>query len=246
MTVAKITIVESKLFLRDATGVIIGIAFPAMLLIGLGLALPGFLDPAEDLGGQRPIDIYVPITLAMAIATLAVSVLPNYLAAYRERGVLRRLATTPVGPMNLLAAQVAVNLAAMVVAVALAVAVAALGFGVDLPRQPAGFLIAFLLGTGAMFALGLLIAAVAPRAKTANGIGMLIYFPMLFFAGMWTPGPVMPDPVRRISDFTPLGAASQAMQDAWAGTFPEALHLLVLAAYAALFGTLAARFFRWE
>jgi ABC-2 type transport system permease protein len=246
MTVARITIVESKLFLRDATGVIIGIAFPAMLLIGLGLGLPGFLDPADDLGGRRPIDIYVPITLAMAIATLAVSVLPNYLAAYRERGVLRRLATTPVGPVNLLAAQVAVNLAAMVVAVAFAVAVGALAFDVDLPRQPAGFLIAFLLGTGAMFALGLLIAAVAPRAKTANGIGMMVYFPMLFFAGMWTPGPVMPETVRRISDFTPLGAASQAMQDAWTGSFPEALHLLVLAAYAALFGTLAARFFRWE
>jgi ABC-2 type transport system permease protein len=119
-------------------------------------------------------------------------------------------------------------------------------FGVDLPQQVAGFLIALVLGTAAMFAVGLLIAAVAPRAKTATGIGMLVYFPMLFFAGVWTPGPVMPDGLRRVSDFTPLGAASQAMQDAWTGTFPSALHLAVMAAYVLVTGALAARLFRWE
>jgi ABC-2 type transport system permease protein len=246
MTVARITIVESKLFMRDATGIVMGVAFPALLLLVLGYALPGFRDPADDLGGQRPIDIYVPITLAMAVATLAVSSLPTYLATYRERGVLRRLATTPVGPVNLLVAQLAVNVAATLVAVVLAIAVAAGAFGVDLPRQPAGFLLAFLAGTGAMFALGLLIAAVAPRAKAASGIGMLVYFPMLFFAGVWTPGPTMPDGARRISDFTPLGAASQAMQDAWTGSFPRALHLCVLAAYIAALTALATRLFRWE
>lgn len=244
--VTRLTIVESKLFLRDPTGVIMGVAFPALLLLVLGLALPGFQDVADDLDGLRPIDIYLPITLAMAIATLGVTVLPNYLATYRERGVLRRLATTPVGPVKLLGAQLAVNVAATVVAVALAIAVSAAVFGVDMPQQPIGFLLAFLLGTGAVFAVGLLIAAVAPRAKTASGIGMLVYFPMLFFAGVWTPGPVMPDVVRRISDFTPLGAASQSMQDAWTGSFPQALHLGVMVVYIVGIGALAARLFRWE
>ncbi|GAA4675341.1 ABC transporter permease [Phytohabitans rumicis] len=246
MTVARLTIVESKLFARDAMSLVMGVAFPALLLLALGLAIPGFRDPADELGGLRPIDVYAPIVLAMAIATTGVSTLPAYLATYRERGVLRRLATTPVGPVRLLGAQLAVNGAATLVAAVLAVAVATAGFGVDLPRQPLGFLLAFLLGTGAMFAVGLLIAAVAPRARTASGIGMLVYFPMLFFAGMWTPGPVMPDAVRRVSDFTPLGAASQAMQEAWTGGFPSVLHLGVLAAYLLGLGALAARLFRWS
>jgi ABC-2 type transport system permease protein len=243
---ARLTIVESKLFLRDAMSVIMGVAFPALLLLVLGVAIPGFREVADDLDGLRPIDIYVPIVLAVAIATIGVSVLPSYLATYRERGVLRRLATTPVGPVKLLGAQLAVNGGAALVAVALAVAVGTAGFGVALPGQALGFLLALVLGTAAMFALGLLVAAVAPSAKTANGIGMLVYFPMLFFAGVWTPGPVMPDAVRRISDFTPLGAASQAMQDAWDGTFPSALHLLVMAGYVLVAGALATRLFRWE
>lgn len=244
--ITRLTIVESKLFLRDTTSLVMGVAFPALLLLLLGFALPGFRDAADDLDGLRPIDIYVPIVLAVAICSLSLSVFPTYMATYRERGVLRRLATTPVGPAKLLGAQLAVNAAGTLVAVVLAVAVGTAAFGVDLPRQVPGFLIALLLGTAAMFAVGLLIAAVAPRAKTASGIGMLVYFPMLFFAGVWTPGPVMPEGLRRVSDLTPLGAASQAMQDAWVGTFPSALHLAVMAAYLLATGALAARLFRWE
>ncbi|GAA4456366.1 ABC transporter permease [Phytohabitans houttuyneae] len=244
--VTRLTIVESKLFVRDTMSVVMGIAFPAVLLLLLGFAIPGFREATDDLNGLRPIDIYVPIVLAMAICTTSVSVLPTYLATYRERGVLRRLATTPVGPVKLLSAQLVVNGVGTLIAIALAVAVGTAAFGVDLPQQVPGFLIALVLGTAAMFAVGLLIAAVAPRAKTATGIGMLVYFPMLFFAGVWTPGPVMPDGLRRVSDFTPLGAASQAMQDSWTGTFPSALHLVVMAAYVAVAGALAARLFRWE
>lgn len=244
--VARLTIVESKLFLRDTMSLVMGVAFPAVLLLLLGFAIPGFREVADDLDGLRPIDIYLPIVLAMAICTTSVSVLPTYMATYRERGVLRRLATTPVGPVKLLGAQLVVNGVGTLVAVVLAVTVGAAAFGVDLPQQVPGFLIALVLGTAAMFAVGLLIAAVAPRAKTATGIGMLVYFPMLFFAGVWTPGPVMPDGLRRVSDFTPLGAASQAMQDAWSGTFPSALHLLVMVGYLLAAGALAARLFRWE
>jgi ABC-2 type transport system permease protein len=49
-----------------------------------------------------------------------------------------------------------------------------------------------------------------------------------------------------ISHFTPLGAAVQAMQAAMNVGFPPAQPLLVLAAYALVFGYLAKRFFRWE
>ena len=57
---------------------------------------------------------------------------------------------------------------------------------------------------------------------------------------------MMPEVARRIGDFTPLGAASQAMQSAWAGAWPAPMHLIVLAAYVVALGALAARLFRWE
>jgi ABC-2 type transport system permease protein len=49
-----------------------------------------------------------------------------------------------------------------------------------------------------------------------------------------------------ISNYTPLGAAVEAIQDSMLQGFPPVAPLLVLAAYAAAFGFLARRFFRWE
>ena len=56
----------------------------------------------------------------------------------------------------------------------------------------------------------------------------------------------MPGVLRDIGDWTPLGAAMQAMQSSMQGTFPSAQLLLVMLAYALLFGFLAVRYFRWE
>ena len=49
-----------------------------------------------------------------------------------------------------------------------------------------------------------------------------------------------------ISNFTPLGASVQAMQDSMQGQFPPAEPLLVLAGYALVFALVARRYFRWE
>ncbi|HEX6235324.1 MAG TPA: hypothetical protein VFZ63_19500 [Jiangellaceae bacterium] len=69
---------------------------------------------------------------------------------------------------------------------------------------------------------------------------------MLFFAGVWTPGAAMPDAARAIADFTPIGAASAAMADAWSGAWPTPLQVAVLASWAVVASVAAARLFRWE
>ena len=51
------------------------------------------------------IDLYVPIAIALVLVMLSLNLLLATLATYRERGILRRLATTPVGPIALLAAR---------------------------------------------------------------------------------------------------------------------------------------------
>jgi ABC-2 type transport system permease protein len=75
---------------------------------------------------------------------------------------------------------------------------------------------------------------------------MGIYFPMLFLAGVWIPRTIMPDGLRTVSDFTPLGSAVQAIEDAWFGITPSITHLVVMAAYALIVGVIAVRVFRWE
>jgi ABC-2 type transport system permease protein len=91
-----------------------------------------------------------------------------------------------------------------------------------------------------------LIAAVSPSGKLANAIGGLLFFPIAFFAGLWLPRQSMPHLLVQISDYTPLGAAVRAMTTATHGDFPPAAALAVLVAYAAIFGFVAIRWFRWE
>jgi ABC-2 type transport system permease protein len=52
--------------------------------------------------------------------------------------------------------------------------------------------------------------------------------------------------LRRISDFTPLGAGVQSLQDAAAGHWPQLLHIGVMVGWTIVAGGLAARYFRWE
>ena len=54
----------------------------------------------------------------------------------------------------------------------------------------------------------------------AGAIGTLLFFPLMFFAGLWVPQATMPATLRDISDYTPLGAAVQALQDAAGGHWP--------------------------
>jgi ABC-2 type transport system permease protein len=236
---------EWKLFLREPMVVFFAVAFPAVLVAILG-SVKGFRQPTADLGGSRVIDIYVPISVLLALAILALQYTPSVLATYRERGVLRRLATTPVAPVKLLAAQLVNNLAVLVVSVAIVLAVGRLAFNVTLPKQLFGYLLALVLTAAALFSIGLFVAAVVPSAKAGNAIGSLLFFPTMFFAGLWLPREAMPALLRRIADFTPLGAGEQALHDAAAGAWPHASALLVVTAYLVAFGAAAAKLFTWE
>ena len=241
----RLTRTEFRLFLRERVGPIWGVGFPLLLLIIFG-SIPSFSRPKASLGGLTELDLYVPILIGFVIAMLALNVLPPVLATYREKGVLRRLRTTPVGPARVLTAQLVIDVAVVTVTMALILAVARIGYGVALPRQPGGFVLAALLAAVALLAVGLFVAAAAPTGRAANAIGGILFFPMMFFAGLWLPIAQMPAMLRHISHVTPLGAAVQALQDSAQGHWPHPLQLLTLAAYAVAFGLAAVRLFRWE
>lgn len=242
---AKLTITESKLFFREPLGIFFVLAFPPLLLVILG-SVPAFREHSPELGGARVVDLYVPIVIAMSMAMLALSGLPQVLATYREKGILRRMATTPVRPIVVLVAQLLMCLAMSVLTTAVVLVVGRIAFDVTLPQQIGGYLVAYLLSVVASLAMGLLTAALAPSGKGAGAIGSVLFFPILFFAGLWFPRASMPEALRRIGDFTPLGAGVQSLQDAAGGAWPQLLHVGVLLVWAVGSAAVAARYFKWE
>jgi ABC-2 type transport system permease protein len=241
----QIVLNEARLARRQPASLIGGIVLPVVLLVIFG-AMPSFRQPAAELGGLTPLDVYVPILIVLSLGLLTLFGLPMPLATYRELGLLRRLSTTPVPPWWLLAAQGIVQLCVAVAAIVILLVTSVTVLGVLAPKSPGALMLSVALTAAALFPMGLLIAAVARTATGASVIGRLAFFPMIFFAGLWWPRELMPGVLQGVSDFTPLGAAVEAMQDSMQGQFPPAAPLLVLAAYALVFGFLAKHFFRWE
>lgn len=241
----RLTTTETRLFFREPIGVVFTFALPPVLLVVLG-AVPAFREPSAGLGGLRVIDVYTPVVVSVAVATFALASLPPLFATYREKGILRRMRTTPVRPVVMLGAQLLMSAVLSAVAVLLVVAIAWLAYGVGLPRQPVGYLVALALTASAMFAVGLLVAALAPSGASASAVGLVLFFPMLFFAGLWIPRDSMNESLRTISDLVPLGAGVQSLQDTASGGWPQLLHLAILLGWTIVAGGLAARCFRWE
>ncbi|MFG1922651.1 ABC transporter permease [Cryptosporangium sp. NPDC048952] len=240
-----LTVTETKLLLREPITAFFALAFAPMLLVILGL-VPALREADPELGGARAIDRYLPILVAMGVAMFALSGLSQLFASYREKGVLRRLRTTPVAPGTMIGAQLAMALGLSVITLLLMLVLGRWAFDVRLPERPVAYLLSFLLIALAMFACGLFVAAFAPNTKAASAIGTLTFFPLIFFAGLWVPRTAMNDVLRTISDLTPLGAGVQSLQDAAAGEWPHLLHLGVLVGWTVVAGGLAARYFRWE
>ncbi|MEU7787244.1 MULTISPECIES: ABC transporter permease [unclassified Amycolatopsis] len=242
-TFAKITTTETKLFLRSPFMAVAGVLLPSILLLAIG-AIPGMTEPSEKTGGFRFIDAWVPSLIVVSLAMLALQSIPAAVTAYREQGVLRRLATTPVHPANLLGAQLLIHVVVALAGIALVLGLGNAVYDVPLPKHPLSFALTLLLGVVSMFALGLVAAAVARTSKAANGVAMVAFLPTMFFGGVYLPRPLLPEVVRRIGDYVPPG--SQPLQDAWVGTGVQPLQLVVLAAFAVAGTALAAKLFRWE
>ncbi|MFC8592938.1 ABC transporter permease [Streptomyces atroolivaceus] len=249
----KMVKVEMELFLRESASVIFGVLFPTGLLLGLG-AIPALREPSPETGGLRSIDVWAPTALVFGMVMIAVQHVPAVIATYRERGILRRLSTTPAHPRSVLLAQMIVAFASVVVSAALMIFLAWAVLDIAPPERPLEFVVAFIVGYAALLGLGMISAAVARTSSAANQIGTLLFVALMFFGGAFLPRVLMPDVLREVGEFIPPGL--QALTAAWsaeagevtatAGGQPLWLQIAIMAGIAVTASAIAAKLFRWE
>lgn len=242
---SKIVLNEARLAWRRPVVQVASLGIPVVLVVLFG-EMPEFHQHMLSLGGLTLFDVYVPVLMAFALGMLALLGVPIPLVSHRQLGVLRRISTTPASPSWLLAAQGLVQLCVALAGLVLVEVIAVVAFGTPGPKSPGGLAISWGLSILGVLPIGLMIAAVSRTATGASIIGRLAFFPLIFFAGLWLPRPEMPAVLQDISNYTPLGAAVEAMQDSILQGFPPIAPLLVLVGYALGFGFLAKRYFRWE
>jgi ABC-2 type transport system permease protein len=218
--------------------------FPIGLLIVLGSSTSS--KPKAALGSLSFIVVYTPVLMTFTLTLLALSAMPATLASYRDKGYLKRLSTTPVGALRLLGAQLALVMGLSISVVILIMLVAHFAYNVPLPSEVIGFILAIGLTMTAMASLGLVIASLATSQRVAGAAGGILFFPLMFFAGLWVPQQQMGAALRTISQYTPLGAAVPSITNSDFGQWPGTTHLVVLAAYTVVLLRVSIRFFRWD
>jgi ABC-2 type transport system permease protein len=246
-TLAETTWVEVKLFAREPLTVVFTLALPVIVLYVLGAVFGDTPDPQGQVyRGVGAMTYYVPAYVGLVIASMGLIGLPVHLAAYRERGVLRRFRASGMPLWSVLGAQVAVTFAVSIVGSVLVVVLANLTYEVAAPASVPGVLAAFVVSALGFAAPGVLLGAVLPTARAAQGAGVLLWFVMLMVSGAGPPPEVLNRALTRVADATPLKHVILTLQAPWLGFGPNGTELLVVAGMLVLSALLAPRLFRWE
>ncbi len=239
----KLLRMQWRFSLREPLAPVMGIIFPVILLF-----LFGFIGKAVggDYSGLSLFDLYVPTIIVIGMITIALYSVPFTLVRDREVGWLRRLSTTPLSPQKLLLSLLIVNLFFGLMTIIVTILGSIYLFGAPLDINVFYFVISILLTILVMFSLGLLVAAVAPTQRFAQGLVGALFFPLLFFAGLWVQPAMVGDPLQSIMYYSPAGAAVRALLYSVFNQPPPYLELVAMVVYSILFGTLAVRYFRWQ
>lgn len=233
--------VEFKLFLREPVTVVFTLALPPLVLYVLAQVFGNTPDPTGKVyGGVGPLDFYTPSYIGLVIASLGLIGLPVHLAAYRERGVLRRFQAARMPARAVILAQLAVVFAAVLAGATLLVVLARLSYHVHWPVSWLGVGFAVFVGTLAFAAIGVLLGAVLSTARAAQGVGVLLWFLMLMISGGGPPPEVLGSVLRRTGEVTPLAHLRVAIQDPWLGRGVNWTEMLVLLAILVVCSALAA------
>lgn len=236
--IRKLTWVEVKLFVREPFSLIFTLAFPIVLLIVLiGSFRPN--DPA--FAGQHPSDYYLASYIGVVVGAIGLIALPVHLASYRERGVLRRFQASSIPSWTVAGAHAITGLIAATAAGMVLVLAGTLIYGAALPSSVGPVIGVFVLATLAFQAIGFLLGSVMRSARSAQAVGMLLFFPMWLLSGAAPPPSVMSATMRHLSDALPLTFAVRAIQHPWLGSASKPLDLLVLAGMLGAAGLLSIR-----
>ena len=238
-----LTLAEAKMVVRDTAGLIVPIGLPLLILVMSASA--AVAETAGDTGLTGLEAFVLPLVFAIVFASIGVINMPSFLAYYRRSGILRRLSVTPASPAMVLVAQVVVSFVQALIGVALALALAIGVFGARLPADPWLALGVGALGLAAMYAVGLVVAALAPTPNSATAIGLVVFFALGALGGLFGGRGHLPEGVARVGVHLPVGATLEALAAAWLGVGGDGWHVVSLVGTVLVGSALAAIFFRW-
>jgi ABC-2 type transport system permease protein len=242
---------DQRQFWREPTGVFFTVVLPLIFLV---LFVAIFGNGTIELGGGREIrgaTYYLPAILALALLNATFVNLTIWLTIERERGRLKRVRATPVPAWVVIAGRALTAAAVAAVMVVVVCAVGAVLYGVELPVATLpGLLLAIVVGTAALAALGFAAAGLVPSENAAPPLANAIVLPLEFISGIFVPSEQIPDWMDSIASVFPVkplfDAVLVAFDPTTGGPGIAWGDLAVLVAWGAAGVAVALRTFRWS
>lgn len=216
-----------------------------LVLAGIPVGILVFFSTVDVLPHPgRAVDFLVPGVMTLAVIAGAMTSASIATGFERHAGVLRRLATTPLGRSGLLGAKLVSLLALLVFQLALVI-----GAGVALGWRfegNAGVLAGVIvLGTAAFASAGFMLAGTL-RAETNLAVANALFLVFLLLGGIVVPLSSLPNTAAAIAQILPAHPLGSAIRASATGGVVAAGDVVALVVWTVLTSAVGLRWFKWE
>jgi len=211
---------------------------------GVGRALDVETINVGEIQSVSWYNLVLPGILAFSILSAGLFAVSGHITSMKERNVLDRMIVTPMRPIALLGAIVAIRMVIVFFSTLLTLGVGILVFHLKFDVDWLRYVVFVICATLGTMGMGTAIALIVRRPSSASSLANVLAMVMMFFAGIYFPVEFMPAFLRAISKGLPLTHMANAMRyvtgvmDMSEGEF-WAITVVLLGVAAALFPVLA-------
>ena len=241
----KLTWVELKLFFREPLTMVFTFALPVVFLLVMGGVFGNHPDP-KYYRGVGAVNYYNPAYIALVLASIGIVAMPVHLTAYRERRVLKRLHASSLSVWSVIGSQILVSFVIAILGSILLTILSMIVFKSNAPKMWELLIPAFILGTLCFTSLGVLLGAILPNTRSAQGIGLLLFFVMMILGGAGPPREAMSNVMNAVGDVTPIWHVIRLLQEPWLGFGWQVQASLIVGGITIVATALSVKFFKWD
>ena len=195
----------------------------------------------------RFIEFFVPGIIAMSVMTSSLSGAVTMNAELRQKGVIRKLSTTPITRTDWILSNILYQFVLAVISTGAILVVSYAVFTVRL--QINAWLFVFLvLEVFAFGGIGMILTRVANEAESAAAAANFIMFPMMFLAGSFFPLEMMPGFLQTIARILPLYYVNEGLRASMVSVDNTAAlrYAAMIGVFAAVVFVLGVNTTKWE
>lgn len=236
---------ELRAFVRNRRKMVFSAAFPLMFLLIFGSLNDGHL---ETRGGISYITFFVPGILAYAMLVTTFNSLAMSVAGLRERGVLKRMRTTPL-PWSAYVGGLIGSTLVVMLGVSILVLLLGMALGADIRASTLpGLLLTIALGSVCLTTLGISASRLIGSPESGAPALMIVTLPITFISNVFFPLDDAPGWLIDVAKAFPLRPLADGLQAAFdpstSGAGLVGHDLLVLALWTAAGGVIMTRYLK--